>query len=128
MTFAQPYWLLLLLIIPLVAWRSWSTAAARGGMRFSFTQSIRDTGTTWKTMLRWLPVTLRVFGLTLAILAMARPQNTNVIQERFAEGVDIIPWPGGVISSVHTPADIEQTADAFGRMLTRVKEHQGKAG
>jgi glutamate-1-semialdehyde 2,1-aminomutase len=56
----------------------------------------------------------------------------NLIQQircgLIAEGVDIIPWPGGVISSVHTPADIEQTADAFGRMLTRVKEHQGKAG
>ncbi len=90
MTFAQPYWLILLVFIPLVAWRSWRTASIRGGMRFSFTQAISQSHSTWKTRLRWLPSTLRVSGMTLAILAMARPQNMNVIQERFAEGVDIM--------------------------------------
>jgi len=29
-------------------------------------------------------------GLTLAVLAMARPQDQDVVQERFAEGVDIV--------------------------------------
>jgi len=38
-----------------------------------------------------------------------------------AEGVDIVPWPGGVISSVHTQADLEQTAEAFGRILAAFK-------
>jgi Ca-activated chloride channel family protein len=90
MEFAQPYWLILLLFLPIVGWRSWSVARARGGMRFSSTQFIREAGGTWRTRLRWLPKLLRVAGLTLAILAMARPQNLNVIQERFAEGVDIM--------------------------------------
>ena len=38
-----------------------------------------------------------------------------------AEGVDIMPWPGGVISAVHTPADLEQTARAFDRVLAAWK-------
>ena len=38
-----------------------------------------------------------------------------------AEGVDIMPWPGGVISAVHTPADLEQTARAFDRALAAYK-------
>ena len=90
MTFSQPFWLILLLFIPFVLWRSWFTAKSRGGMRFSSTEALKEAGATWKTRLRWAPGVLRVLGLSLAILAMARPQNLNVIQERFAEGVDIM--------------------------------------
>ena len=34
-----------------------------------------------------------------------------------AEGVDVFPWPGGIVSAVHTQDDINRTAEAFGRML-----------
>jgi Ca-activated chloride channel family protein len=37
-----------------------------------------------------VPAVLRMAGLALAILAMARPQDRDTIQERFAEGVDIV--------------------------------------
>jgi len=47
-------------------------------------------GPSLRTRLRFVPALLRVAGLTLAIIAMARPQDRNVIRERFAEGVDII--------------------------------------
>lgn len=90
MTFAQPYWLLLLLLVPLVGVRSWTATRSRAGMRFSTLSGLKEAGNTWKTRLRWLPVTLRAVGISLAIVAMARPQNLNVIQERFAEGVDIM--------------------------------------
>ena len=90
MTFSQPFWLLLLLLVPFAGWRSWATARARGGMRFSSTSALAAAGATWKTRLKWVPTALRVTGLSLAIFALARPQNLNVIQERFAEGVDIM--------------------------------------
>ena len=90
MTFAQPYWLLLLLLVPLVGVRSWTTMRSRAGMRFSSISSLKVAGNTWKTKLKWVPTALRMVGISLAILAMARPQNLNVIQERFAEGVDIM--------------------------------------
>ncbi len=38
-----------------------------------------------------------------------------------AEGVDIMPWPGGIISAVHNHADLEQTAHAFDRVLAAFK-------
>ena len=42
-----------------------------------------------------------------------------------AEGVDIIPWPGGVISAVHSDSDLEQTATSFRKLLSSFKEaHQ----
>jgi glutamate-1-semialdehyde 2,1-aminomutase len=34
-----------------------------------------------------------------------------------AEGVDIIPWPGGVVSAVHTEEDVARTAEAYRGML-----------
>ena len=34
-----------------------------------------------------------------------------------SQGVDVMPWPGGLVSAVHSSADIEQTAAAFKAML-----------
>lgn len=90
MAFSQPYWLILLAIVPLVGWRSWRTTLKRGGMRFSTTRQAMTAGQTLRTRLRFLPALFRVSALTLAILAMARPQDSNTIRERFAEGVDIM--------------------------------------
>ena len=38
-----------------------------------------------------------------------------------AGGVDIVPWPGGVISAVHSNTDLEQTTDAFDTVLSALK-------
>ncbi len=43
-----------------------------------------------------------------------------------AEGVDIVSWPGGVISAVHTETDLEKTAEAFGKLLSVVKKNREK--
>ena len=59
-------------------------------MRFSSTSAVTAAGPSLKTRLHFLPVVFRVAGLTLAILAMARPQDRNVVRERYAEGVDIM--------------------------------------
>jgi glutamate-1-semialdehyde 2,1-aminomutase len=41
-----------------------------------------------------------------------------------AGGVDIVTWPGGWVSAVHTEEDIDRTAVAFGQLLTELKEEQ----
>ena len=90
MTFAHPYWLILLVFVPLAGWWSWNSTRTRSGMRFSSTAGVKQAGATLRTRLRILPTVFRVMGLTLAILAMARPQDRHVVQERYAEGVDIM--------------------------------------
>ena len=90
MAFAQPYWLILLLLVPVAGWWSWNATRKRSGMKFSSASAAKLAGPTLRTRLRVLPTVFRVCGLTLAILAMARPQDRNVVQERFAEGVDIM--------------------------------------
>jgi glutamate-1-semialdehyde 2,1-aminomutase len=37
-------------------------------------------------------------------------------------GADIFPWPGGVVSAVHTEEDVETTAEAFRQCLERLAE------
>ena len=38
-----------------------------------------------------------------------------------AAGVDLVPWPGGLISGVHTDEDLEQTAGAFRQALRQLE-------
>ena len=90
MGFAHPYWLLLLVLVPLAGFWSWQSMRKRPGMRFSTTAAARQAGPSIRVRLRFLPTVLRVAGLTLAIVALARPQDRNVIREQYAEGVDIM--------------------------------------
>ncbi len=39
-------------------------------------------------------------------------------------GVDLMPWPGGMISAIHSESDIEKTATAFRQLLTRFKKER----
>ena len=91
MVFAQPIWLLALLLVPLAgAWEVYRTRQRSGGIRFSNIEAARAAPRTLWTHLRSLPVWLRTGALTLGILALARPQVRDVIRERSAEGIDIM--------------------------------------
>lgn len=90
MEFAQPQWLALLILVPLLGGWEWWRARRTAGLRFSNVASAKAAPRTLWTRLGGLPALLRMGALTLGILALARPQERNVTQERFAEGVDII--------------------------------------
>ena len=92
MVFAQPAWLLALLLVPLVGGWMWYRRRGRpgGGIRFSSVAPARSVPKTAWAQLHGLPTWLRLGALTLGILALARPQERNVIQERSAEGIDIM--------------------------------------
>ncbi len=92
MTFANPEWLWLLVLVPLLSLAEWWRARRRPaqGLRFSHVRLARAVPTTWAQRLRWLPTALRMGVLALGILALARPQEHNVIRERYAEGIDIM--------------------------------------
>lgn len=91
MEFAQPEWLFLLALVPLllaVEW--WRGRRRRTGLRFSSVQPAKAAPRSIWSRIRGLPLVLRYGALILGILALARPQERNVVQERFAEGVDIM--------------------------------------
>ena len=91
MEFAQPEWLILLALVPLVGIWQWrrSRRDARG-MQFSNVRAAREAPRSFWARIRALPALLRMLVLALGILALARPQERDVVEERFAEGVDII--------------------------------------
>lgn len=89
LTFAQPWFLLLLLAIPLLAWfRGRSGPAA--ALTFSSTSALRSLGKTsaaraGKFLRALLLVSLALFGL-----AMARPQLGKSLSQVEASGIDIM--------------------------------------
>jgi Ca-activated chloride channel family protein len=91
MQFAQPEWLFLLVLVPIAGAAEWWYGRLRkGGIRFSSILPAREAPRSFWARIRGLPSVLRMGALALGILALARPQVRNVIEERFAEGVDIV--------------------------------------
>lgn len=90
MTFADPEWLWLLALVPVVGLVEWWRNRQRVGLRFSNVRLADAVPSTWAQRLRWLPTALRMGVLALGIVALARPQETDVIREQYAEGIDIM--------------------------------------
>ncbi len=92
MHFASPEWLWLLLLVPaLGAWEWWRARKnPRPGLRFSDVAPAEAAPRTLWTRLRWLPAALSLLALALGIVALARPQDRDVVRERSAEGIDIV--------------------------------------
>lgn len=89
--FADPEWLFLLLLLPLLIWwqmtKIWKQ---QGSVRFSELGVLRQLGPTWGMRLRRLLFGAKVLGLGCLMLAMARPQAGREWRERSAEGIDIM--------------------------------------
>ncbi len=90
MTFAHPELLWCLALVPLlVAWRWWRTRG-QAGLRFSDVDAARSVAPSWRVRLRSVPDILKVAALILGIVALARPQERDVVRTRSAEGIDIM--------------------------------------
>jgi len=84
---AWPWALLALALIPaIVVTRTRGRAPATV---FSAVDRARVAGGSWRTHLRWLPLTLRVLALALLVVAIARPQSLSSRTESSAEGIAI---------------------------------------
>ena len=90
MAFAQPYWLLLLLILPLLMWRYRRTAMRRHVTLQVSRQSAMRGVKTWVVYARTWLQTLRWAVLALLIMAMARPQRRWEEEKINAEALDIM--------------------------------------
>jgi len=90
MEFATPQWLLLLPLPILWGVWYWLRARRRGGLRYSNSAAAFSVSRGWRSYIVSAPVVLRTAAMLLGVLALARPQEKDIIQERFAEGVDIV--------------------------------------
>lgn len=89
--FANPKLLYLLLLVPvLTIWYVYRLHKSRTSLTLSTSEPISQLQPTLKVHLRHVPFVLRVFALSLAIVALARPQSTNILKNVTTEGIDIV--------------------------------------
>lgn len=89
MIFASPLWFALLAIVALrlaLAWRD--RRRGEGAFRYS-SLSLVTAPPSLRTATSWLPLALEIAGMTLLVIALARPQEVErVVEDR--RGVDIV--------------------------------------
>ena len=88
--FAYPYFLWLLVLLPLAIYALWYRKKHQQGLIFSSTESVKNIPQSFRVKWVLLPQLLRLLALTLGIIALARPQRMNTSNEKFAEGIDIV--------------------------------------
>lgn len=87
--FAQPYFFAAFGIIPfLIYWYIKKHAVQQGAVIVSDISA--KNLSSLKTLLRHIPFGLRLLAISCIIIALARPQTTNQLQQAEGEGVDII--------------------------------------
>ncbi len=91
MVFANPlYLLLLLLLLPAIAWYIFKQKTAQASLQVSSTEAFKQMPTSYKAYLRHVRFLLRIVTLALLIVVLARPQSTDNWQKSSTEGIDII--------------------------------------
>ncbi len=89
--FADPQFLLLLLVIPFLIWRHFRGGKRRAAtLRYSNTgllqQAVRPNRVRWRQSLFWL----RMAAVALVVVGLARPQSGHTEEEIITEGIDIV--------------------------------------
>lgn len=87
--FASPWFLWLLLLVPLVAARPLWGGERPAGLRYGAVNLVTANSRSWRLALRPFLPPLRWLALCLLIVALARPQNVEGRQIIRGEGVDI---------------------------------------
>lgn len=87
--FAHPWVLLLLLLIPFWLWARLSPRL-NAALHFPGSRALRQLPTTWAQRLHWIPYVLANLGLTLLLVALARPQQGLQRRTVTADVFDIV--------------------------------------
>ena len=91
MEFAQPYYLILLLLIPLLGvWYFKFGINKQASIRFSNINLFLDQVIEHGVWLNRLFIIIKLFIITLLILALSRPRLMDVVQETKSEIIDIL--------------------------------------
>jgi Ca-activated chloride channel family protein len=90
-TFADPNLLFLLVIVPaMIAFYVIKQHKASAAFHLPGLQQLEKSAPTFRNYLRHILFALRTAGITLLIIALARPQSTDEFQDVSTEGIDIV--------------------------------------
>lgn len=89
-TFAYPWVLFLLLVIPvMIGWYFWKGFKRQPSVKYSSLGFLKGFSPTIRERLRHLPFILRILAVALFIVALARPQTFSSGENIYTEGIDI---------------------------------------
>ncbi len=89
--FANPWAFAGLVLIPLLAWRyRRRVRSGEGSLQFASTLALEGVRPPWTVRVRHLLFGVKMVALTLAIIALARPQKGTEEEEMLTEGIDIV--------------------------------------
>lgn len=113
-TFGQPWFLVLLGVIPLIWWAHLSPRR-RAAIRFSSVDRVKEGVTPISMYARHVPPVLRSLAVALVVLAIARPQKADEETRISTEGIAI-----QLVLDRSGSMKNEDFIDAAGRRLTRL--------
>ncbi len=90
-TFAEPFFLYLLLIVPaIIIFYVLKQQKASASLRMPGLSQFNESGFTFRHYLRHILFGFRVLAVGLIIIVLARPQTTDKFQDVTTEGIDIV--------------------------------------
>lgn len=91
LSFAQPYYFLFLLLLPaLIWWQIKKKNTQQPNFRLTSLASVKGLKPTWRVRLRPILIVLRSIAFVALIVALARPQSSNVSESVDSDGIDIV--------------------------------------
>ena len=119
---SSSWFLLLLLLVPLVIWQLYRNRHS-SAIKFSSTNNAAGLPPSWRQRLRWIPPTLGVLAVVLMIVALARPLEGRKQTVTDAEGIaiEIVVDRSGSMQAL----DFELEGEPVDR-LTAIKDVAGK--
>lgn len=90
MSFADPYFFVLLAVIPVLILVRARFAGPSRPATYSHLEILSGYKRTWRVRLRWLPGFFRVVALSLLVIGLARPQIGQAKSELPGQGIDIV--------------------------------------
>lgn len=116
--FEQPWWLLLLLTLPLMVWLYQRRRPPMAQLRFSSLAPLIGLPPGWRVRMRPLLLLLRMAGLVMLVLALAGPQAGRGRTRQTSEGIDIM-------VALDISGSMRVTDDPQGKAPNRLEEARG---
>lgn len=128
--FANPkYFLLLVLLIPMILWYVFYEKKSHADLQFSSLRvfkAIKSTGRVW---LRHVLFVLQILAIIFLVVALARPQSSNSWQTYTSEGIDImlaLDVSGSMLARDFTPDRLEAAKEVATKFI--LERPQDKIG
>ena len=120
-TFAYPYFLYFLLIIPLMIIWYWKRGRNKTpDLTYSSLKIFKGLKPSLKERLRFLPIVLRSIATALLIVALARPQTFATGEDVYTEGIDIavlLDISGSMLAEDLKPNRLEAAKDEIDQFI-----------